>query len=78
MLRNHLIALLAEKDNDTVTVDLSGVLIDIDAVTGDRDCIVLNLNREDVEEVLHRMASGAMPASDALPSPSQDTRDGLS
>lgn len=57
MLRNHLIALLSEKDNDTVTVDLSGILIDIEAVTGDRGCIVLNLNLEDVEEVVHRMAS---------------------
>lgn len=55
MLRNHLIALLAEKDNDTVTVNVGGILIDIDGVTDDRGCIVLNLDSDDVQNVLHRM-----------------------
>lgn len=66
MLRNYLIALLAEKDNDTVTVNVSGILVDIDGVTVDRGCIVLDLNPEDVQNVVHQMVSG-MPAERTTP-----------
>lgn len=41
MLRNDLINLLAEHDNDIVTVSLKGLLVDVDSVTHARGQIVL-------------------------------------
>jgi len=58
MLRNDLIVLLSQRDNDTVTVDVNGILIDVDAVTVDRGAIVIVLNAEDLSETLQKTASG--------------------
>lgn len=63
MLRNHLMTLLSEKDNDTVAVDVNGILIDVDAVTIDRGCIVLVLNPEDMQGALGRMSCPDRPAA---------------
>jgi len=57
MLRNDLIILLSQRDNDTVTVDVNGILIDVDAVTFDRGTIVIVLNAEDLSETLRKTAS---------------------
>lgn len=57
MLRNDLIILMSEHDNDPVTVDLGGVLIDVESVGVDRAGIVLRLNRDDLRDVLRRDVS---------------------
>lgn len=56
MLRNTLMSLLSERDNDTVTVDIGGLLIDVESVTFDEDrgSIVLILNPDDLRETLER------------------------
>lgn len=59
MLRNELIVLLSQHDNDAVTVNVDGVLIDVEAVTVDRGSIVLELDQEDVHSVVRRGPSGA-------------------
>lgn len=59
MLRNDLITLLGEQDNDAVTVDVGGILVDVDAVRNDRGSIVLLLDQEDLRNVLAQVASGA-------------------
>lgn len=46
MLRNDLITLLAEKDNNAVTVSINGVLVDVDAVEAQDGSIVLVLDPE--------------------------------
>ena len=43
MLRNDLIILLSQKDNDTVTVNVNGALIDIAAVCEADGCIAILL-----------------------------------
>lgn len=48
MLRNYLITLLGEKDNDPVVVSVNGTLLDVEAVTDGSGCIVLVL--ADVDE----------------------------
>ena len=61
MLRNDLIVQLSGTgDNDTVTVDINGTLIDIEAVKSDRG-IVIVLNGEDLADVLGKIASGKQP-----------------
>ena len=66
MQRNDLINQLAtDKDNDSVTVDVNGVLIDVDAVTTSRGSIVVLLNPEDIGETLRKVASGELPVRDS-------------
>ena len=60
MLRNDLITLLSQSDNNTVTADVNGILIDVDAVTVDRGSIVIVLNVEDLSETLWKIASGRL------------------
>jgi hypothetical protein len=47
MLRNYLITLLGEKDNDPVVVSVNGKLLDVEAVTDGNGCIVLLLTEDD-------------------------------
>lgn len=49
MLRNDLINYLAQLDNDTVTVNVDGNLIDVDSVAYDRGNIVLILDPEGLQ-----------------------------
>ena len=58
MLRNDLITNLSQHDNDTVTVNVNGILIDVDTVTNARDSIVLVLDPEDLRSVLSKVADG--------------------
>jgi hypothetical protein len=65
MLRNDLILHLSQHDNDTVTVDVNGVLVDVDTVTTDRGSIVIVLDPEDMQSVLRSVAaSGTDTASE--------------
>jgi len=50
MLRNELIALLAQHDNDLTAVDINGLLVDIVHVHHDsrRESVVLTLDPEDM------------------------------
>ena len=57
MLRNDLITLLSQQDNDTVTIDINGTLIDIEAVTNARGLIVLVLQPEDLHDTLKQIAA---------------------
>lgn len=61
MLRNDLISLLGEKDNDAVTVDVNGILIDVTAVRTGRGSIMLVLDPEDLHDVLSTVAGDARP-----------------
>lgn len=63
MLRNDLISLLAEKDNDTTTVSVNGILIDIEAVSTERGAIVLILDPEDLQCTLDQVAAGRRGAA---------------
>ena len=56
MLRNDLILHLSQHDNDTVTVDVNGVLVDVDTVTTDRGSIVIVLDPEDMQNALSSVA----------------------
>lgn len=47
MLRNDVITLLGEKDNDLVVVSVNGTLLDVEAVTDGSGCIVLVLKEDD-------------------------------
>ena len=58
MLRNDLITNLSQHDNDAVTVNVNGILIDVDTVTTARDSIVLVLDPEDLQSVLSKVADG--------------------
>lgn len=58
MLRNDLITLLAEKDNDPVTVCLNGFMIDVHAITDARGHIVLVLDPEEMADTLKQIAAG--------------------
>jgi hypothetical protein len=58
LLRNDLVAMLCKHDNDPVTADVNGIMIDVEEVTVDRDSIVLILNRDDTASAL-RLARGA-------------------
>jgi hypothetical protein len=55
MLRNDLIVLLSQKDNDTVTVEINGTFIDIDAVVDAPGGIALILQPEDLRDALSRV-----------------------
>ena len=50
--------MLSQHDNDPVTADVNGIMIDLEDVTVDRGSIVLILNQEDITSVL-RLARGA-------------------
>lgn len=67
MLRNDLINLLAERDNDAVTVDVGGILIDIDAVSYDRGNIVLVLDPEELQGTLEQTAGESRGIPTARP-----------
>jgi hypothetical protein len=69
MLRNDLITQLSRQDNDPVSVDVNGILIDVERVTVARDDIVIVLNPEDLSDTLRKLASGQLPlpAGHALP-----------
>ena len=59
MLRNDLIILLSQKDNDTVTVDVNGALVDIAAVCDADGCIVILLGGEETSPSIdHEETSG--------------------
>ena len=44
MLRNDLITLLGQKDNDPVVVEVKGTFLDVTAVTGRNGYLVIVLN----------------------------------
>jgi hypothetical protein len=54
MLRNELITLLGQFDNDMATVDINGLLVDIMDVHHDarRESVVLTLDPEDMRMLL--------------------------
>jgi predicted RNA-binding protein associated with RNAse of E/G family len=54
--------LLAERDNNTVTVRIGELLIDVEAVTDERECIALILNSDDLQDALKQLASDRKPA----------------
>ena len=58
MLRNSLMTLLAEKDNDTVAVRIGELLIDVAAVANERGCIALILNPDDLQDALKKFDTG--------------------
>ncbi|MEV6600615.1 hypothetical protein AB0M36_27760 [Actinoplanes sp. NPDC051346] len=58
MLRNDLIIKLSEQDNECVTVDVNGILVDVDSVAQDRGNIVLVLDPEELRATLTQVASG--------------------
>ncbi|MFI5493223.1 hypothetical protein [Actinoplanes sp. NPDC051859] len=64
MLRNDLIIKLSEQDNDCVTVDVNGILIDVEAVAHDRGNVVLVLDREELRATLRQVASGKIARSE--------------
>ena len=61
MLRNDFITLLSRPDDDSVVVEVNGILIDVEAVTTDRGMVVVVLNHEDLSNTLTRIADGRMP-----------------
>ncbi len=61
MQRNDLITHLSRTDNDTVAVDINGVLVDVEAVTTARDRVVIVLDQEDLASTLAAIADGRTP-----------------
>jgi hypothetical protein len=59
--RNDLITHLSRTDNDSVVVNVNGVLIDVEGVKAERDSVVLVINQEDLLETLAKIADGRMP-----------------
>ncbi|GGQ42572.1 hypothetical protein [Couchioplanes azureus] len=58
MPRNDLIIKLSEEDNDCVTVDVDGILIDVDSVARDRGNIVLVLDPDELQATLRQRSGG--------------------
>ena len=58
MQRNDLITLLAEKDNDTVTVSVRGFLVEVSAVTDLGGHIVLILDPDEESDTLRQVIAG--------------------
>jgi hypothetical protein len=56
MLRNDLITLLGEKNNDNVAVRIGGALVDIDGVAPSAGNIELVLDPDDLSAALRTMA----------------------
>lgn len=61
MRRNDLITHLSRTDNDSVVVDVNGVLIDVEAVTIARGMVVIVLNQEELSDTLQRISDGRTP-----------------
>lgn len=61
MQRNDLITHLSRTDNDSVVVNVNGVLIDVEDVRAERDSVVLVINQDDLLETLTKIADGRMP-----------------
>lgn len=65
MLRNDLMTLLGEKrENLAVVVKVGELLIDVEAVTGERECIALVLNPDDLRDAV-KQASAEPPGDGA-------------
>ena len=65
MLRNNLMTLLGEKrENNAVVVKIGELLIDVEAVTDERDCIALVLNPDDLRDALDKPFIGPATAAD--------------
>ena len=64
MLRNDLITLLGEKDNDNVAVQIGDVHVDVDGVAYAHGNIMLVLAPEDLPNALR---SAAMPCDEVRP-----------
>ena len=60
MLRNDLITLLSEQDNNAITVSLDGVQVDVDSVATQAGSIVLVLDRRSYAT---RSGTSATPGS---------------
>lgn len=60
MQRNDLIIHLSRTDNDSVVVNVNGVLIDVEGVRAERDSVVLVINQDDLLETLTKIADGRM------------------
>jgi hypothetical protein len=58
--RNDLIIHLSRTDNDSVVVNVNGVLIDVEGVKAERDSVVLVINQDDLLETLTKIADGRM------------------
>jgi len=58
--RNDLIIHLSRTDNDSVVVNVNGVLIDVEGVRAERDSVVLVINQDDLLETLTKIADGRM------------------
>lgn len=56
MLRNDLINLVAERDNDPVAVSVNGTLIDVDSVGYQGGRLVLVLDPDGLRDVLRQIA----------------------
>lgn len=56
MLRNDLITLLGEKNNDNVAVRIGGLLVDVDGVASGGGNIELVLDPDDLAAALRTMA----------------------
>jgi hypothetical protein len=64
MLRNSLMTLLGERrENNAIVVKVGELLIDVEAVTDERECIALVLNPDDLRDALNKANSApAAPA----------------
>jgi hypothetical protein len=65
--RNDLITHLSRTDNDSVVVDVNGVLIDVEGVKAERDSVVIVLNQDDLLETLAKIADGRMTVQRPTP-----------
>ena len=65
--RNDLIVHLSRTDNDSVVVDVNGVLIDVEGVKAERDSVVIVLNQDDLLETLAKVADGRMTVQRPTP-----------
>jgi hypothetical protein len=63
MLRNDLITMLSQHDNDPVTVNVNGIMIDVENVSTDRDSIVIGLDPDDLRSVLASVADAGTEAA---------------
>jgi hypothetical protein len=64
MLRNSLMTLLGERQEDNaIVVKVGELLIDVEAVTDERECIALVLNPDDLRDALNKAnsTSAALP-----------------
>ena len=52
MLRNDLITALSQQDNDTVTVYVGGILVDVDRVARVNGTVTIVLDPDDIESTI--------------------------